>query len=60
MPSNITQTPRKKQATRQDFTEELFLNAAFQWNDQEPVIPEGNYLARIGFNITAGYFELPN
>ncbi|CAN9289767.1 unnamed protein product [Alternaria alternata] len=63
MPANLTQSPWRAVRTRQDITEELYLNISLVSVDpmQQYVTPEDQGgLFRISLDTTLGYFELPN
>ncbi|KAJ5318747.1 uncharacterized protein N7506_011451 [Penicillium brevicompactum] len=55
MPGDLARTPWKATRSRQDFSEDLFLNMTLKsseaWN---------NTFYKLTLNTTAGYFELPN
>ena len=63
MPANLTQSPWRAARTRQDITEELYLNISLVSADpmQQYVTPEDQGgLFKISLDTTLGYFELPN
>ncbi|CAN9092997.1 unnamed protein product [Alternaria alternata] len=63
MPANLTQSPWRAVRTRQDITEELYLNISLVSADpmQQYVTPEDQGgMFRISLDTTLGYFELPN
>jgi hypothetical protein len=66
MPGNQSASPWKKSYSRQDFSEELFLNISVMGYDDDSNLLEGpdspttGGIFRITSKTTAGYFELPN
>ncbi|KAF8813277.1 hypothetical protein BYT27DRAFT_7181160 [Phlegmacium glaucopus] len=66
MPANQTQSPWKPVRTRQDFSEELYLNLSVSGFKIGSIGPRPDKakvkhgLFKITVNTTAGYFELPN
>ena len=60
MPVNQTQSPWRSTRTRQDFTEELYLNISVTGSGSVPTTTAGPSLTKITLNTTAGFFELPN
>lgn len=58
MPANMSVSPWRTQRSRQDFTEELYLNISLPGNFYG--VTPGVYYSKITVNTTAGYFELPN
>lgn len=64
MPADMRISPWKNTRDRQDFTEELYLNATVSKYMQDDAVgvtnaPTSEYF-RIQVRTTAGYFELPN
>lgn len=62
MPFNVSDTPWKAQRSRQDFSEELYLNITLIGFEttHDSSLTAGNYIFKATLNTTAGYFELPN
>lgn len=66
MPYNVSVSPWKAQRSRQDFTEELYLNITFSGFDAKSLqfkssTPKaGTYAFKATLTTTGGYFELPN
>lgn len=62
MPANLTQSPWRAVRTRQDFSEELYLNISLTTDGGGHPLKaeEQGGLFRISLDTTAGYFELPN
>ena len=65
MPGNMTRSPWKPKMTRQDITEELYLNMNFSGNYDAMIVSgigahPGTYSRKLTLNTTHGYFELPN
>jgi hypothetical protein len=68
MPANQSVSPWKNTTTRQDFTEELFLNISiigyeldeevYRLRERDDLVTGGTF--RVTSMTTAGYFELPN
>lgn len=60
MPANQTQSPWKPVRTRQDFSEELYLNLSVSGFSSIFLNGIQGGLFKITVNTTAGFFELPN
>jgi hypothetical protein len=68
MPANQSVSPWRNTTTRQDFTEELFLNISvigyelneevYRLRERDDLVTGGTF--RVTSTTTAGYFELPN